>query len=728
MAISDPRKIRPVGQTPEPTSYDAEEDPLVELARIVSEDGGFSGRRAEKAKPRQEPQRNQRGLSADLEAELLQELESSFAEQQAPAPRPAPPPAPRPVASPPQAASVQPLPTPRTPQPQRPPVTPLRPEPAPIRETDLADTDADELLRSIEEQLGAFERRAQASRIAAEEEDAEAAFDAPVAPPDPADEWRPKHAARQRQPVEDEPAVRPVSRRQDPSAAAAGPADYRFRGPAGDRNRARHHDDEPAGEPVVLRPLSELSFGETPKARDPVAPPRPTNGAAPASDDLDPAESFVRRDRRASVEEFRREARGTVSDIKDVQFPDPAVEAGLADVEAEISRQLEPRYADPSFAGRRQAEAEEADEPRVAAVAAAREQIGRPPVRNATRRQPQQRRGGLRKGLLMAASVIVVAAVGAAAAMYMRAGEQAPSGPPPVIAAPEGAVKVEPQQEQAAAEGESVGEAVYNRVAGQANDTEEQVVDSAEEPREISRIVLPEQTANDDSVVRQVGEGAAPTATAEAPASTDDEIGPRKVQTFVVRPDGTVVTSEEAGARPDPAAAQQQQLAAQTEQIQPVPVATVAIGETASPTAPAEAATALSAPATATQDAGTGSEQALAALAPGDPVAAPAEVTAAPSEAPAATGAALPDAAASAGYVVQVSSQRSRAQAEAAYADMQNRYASVLGGLNASVQEADLGERGIYYRVRVGPWATRDEAVGVCETLRSAGGDCLVTQ
>ena len=41
MAGSDPKTIRALGQTSDRSDIDAEEDPLVELARIVSEDGGF---------------------------------------------------------------------------------------------------------------------------------------------------------------------------------------------------------------------------------------------------------------------------------------------------------------------------------------------------------------------------------------------------------------------------------------------------------------------------------------------------------------------------------------------------------------------------------------------------------------------------------------------------------------------------------------------------------------
>ena len=77
---------------------------------------------------------------------------------------------------------------------------------------------------------------------------------------------------------------------------------------------------------------------------------------------------------------------------------------------------------------------------------------------------------------------------------------------------------------------------------------------------------------------------------------------------------------------------------------------------------------------------------------------------------------------------MQISSQRSPEQADAAFADLQSRYASVLGSLDRVVQEADLGEKGIYYRVRVGPWASREEAIEVCEALKAAGGNCFVTR
>ncbi|MEM1045717.1 MAG: SPOR domain-containing protein [Pseudomonadota bacterium] len=80
---------------------------------------------------------------------------------------------------------------------------------------------------------------------------------------------------------------------------------------------------------------------------------------------------------------------------------------------------------------------------------------------------------------------------------------------------------------------------------------------------------------------------------------------------------------------------------------------------------------------------------------------------------------------ASGNYIVQVSSQRSQAQAQAAYADLQRRYPSVLGNRDSFIQRANLGDRGTYYRVRLGPFE-QQAAARLCNDLKAAGGDCFV--
>ena len=75
---------------------------------------------------------------------------------------------------------------------------------------------------------------------------------------------------------------------------------------------------------------------------------------------------------------------------------------------------------------------------------------------------------------------------------------------------------------------------------------------------------------------------------------------------------------------------------------------------------------------------------------------------------------------------VQVSSQKSETDAESSYRSIQSRYSSVLGGQPHTVRRADLGAKGVYYRAMVGPYASREEAVQLCSSLKSAGGDCVV--
>ncbi|MFG1480810.1 SPOR domain-containing protein [Xanthobacter sp. V4C-4] len=79
-------------------------------------------------------------------------------------------------------------------------------------------------------------------------------------------------------------------------------------------------------------------------------------------------------------------------------------------------------------------------------------------------------------------------------------------------------------------------------------------------------------------------------------------------------------------------------------------------------------------------------------------------------------------------FVVQVASQRSEADAMGSWKALQTRYPNLLGSYVASVKKADLGDRGIYYRAQVGPFASKDQANELCQALRGQGGDCMVTK
>jgi cell division septation protein DedD len=94
---------------------------------------------------------------------------------------------------------------------------------------------------------------------------------------------------------------------------------------------------------------------------------------------------------------------------------------------------------------------------------------------------------------------------------------------------------------------------------------------------------------------------------------------------------------------------------------------------------------------------------------------------------PSATSTAAPSAdATGGGYAVQVSSQRSETDAQTAFRALQAKYPTQLGGHSPLVRRADLGTKGIYYRALVGPFASMEQAAGLCSSLKAAGGNCIV--
>jgi hypothetical protein len=82
--------------------------------------------------------------------------------------------------------------------------------------------------------------------------------------------------------------------------------------------------------------------------------------------------------------------------------------------------------------------------------------------------------------------------------------------------------------------------------------------------------------------------------------------------------------------------------------------------------------------------------------------------------------------AAAGGFAVQVSSRRSEAEAQAAFRSLQARFPQQLGGRRAMVRRVNLGVKGVYYRVLVGPFGSGADAASLCSSLKAAGGSCIV--
>jgi cell division septation protein DedD len=109
---------------------------------------------------------------------------------------------------------------------------------------------------------------------------------------------------------------------------------------------------------------------------------------------------------------------------------------------------------------------------------------------------------------------------------------------------------------------------------------------------------------------------------------------------------------------------------------------------------------------------------------PGAEATARTRVAAAPN--PPAPRAAAPAAIPAGSYAVQVSSQRSEADAQASYRALQAKFPSQLGGREAVIRRADLGDRGTYFRALVGPFTSSEQAAEFCNGLKAAGGQCLI--
>jgi hypothetical protein len=76
--------------------------------------------------------------------------------------------------------------------------------------------------------------------------------------------------------------------------------------------------------------------------------------------------------------------------------------------------------------------------------------------------------------------------------------------------------------------------------------------------------------------------------------------------------------------------------------------------------------------------------------------------------------------------MVQLSSQKTEAEAQSAFRSLQTKFPSELGGLQPVVRRADLGSKGVFYRTMVGPFASAQEASQFCASYKAAGGQCVV--
>lgn len=282
--------------------------------------------------------------------------------------------------------------------------------------------------------------------------------------------------------------------------------------------------------------------------------------------------------------------------------------------------------------------------------------------------------------------------------------------------------------------------AVYDRVNGGDNSGEPQqtaLVEGAETPVAIDRVAA---AKSDDRLTDT-----------PAPATGGNSLlAPRRVQTVVVKPDGTIVSVQPEAPAQQVASVQPDATASATPVVSAEPQTPVLDGATLSTgTIPlprsAPAGVQIDQPTQVarvefTPPAATRQVQSQPVVRPAAPAVQPATSAPAananaplqlatpsrPAAAPAAAPVAQPTTSGG-GFVVQVSSQRSADAARASYANLQRRFGSILGGRGADIRQANVPDRGVFYRVRV-PAGSRSDANSLCERLKAAGGSCFVTR
>ena len=79
-------------------------------------------------------------------------------------------------------------------------------------------------------------------------------------------------------------------------------------------------------------------------------------------------------------------------------------------------------------------------------------------------------------------------------------------------------------------------------------------------------------------------------------------------------------------------------------------------------------------------------------------------------------------------YWIQIGSNTDEAASRAQWEKMQSAAQSLFANVGNRIQRADLGKRGVYYRVQVGPFASPGAAGQFCAQLKARQIDCFLAQ
>ncbi len=89
------------------------------------------------------------------------------------------------------------------------------------------------------------------------------------------------------------------------------------------------------------------------------------------------------------------------------------------------------------------------------------------------------------------------------------------------------------------------------------------------------------------------------------------------------------------------------------------------------------------------------------------------------------TAVAAPKAAPNGVWQVQLMSSPNKKAIEKSWSTLSNKY-NVLSGVSYEIETADLGAKGIFYRLKAGAYADKTEADALCKEIKNMGGTCIV--
>jgi hypothetical protein len=322
---------------------------------------------------------------------------------------------------------------------------------------------------------------------------------------------------------------------------------------------------------------------------------------------------------------------------------------------------------------------------------------------------PKERR--VRKILMTSSGLIGVLALGGALAFAYKIGgdsDIASTGKPPLIQADKGPVKRAPDK-PGGKQFPHKNKKIYERLQGEKSQEVERLVPRQEDVAAAATAALGGTQATDSASAQK----------APAPVVSSSPTGaPHKVKTLTVRPDGTIEAAtprQKVVKAPPPGA------------LGPANDGTVSMSFP-QPLANKKARVAAPAPAAVKKAVAPSLPKPVASAPPPAPKPiAPRAVAPAPATQRVASAPASAPAVSSGTYVVQVAARKSQTDALAAFADIQQKYPRLLSGYRPIIKRADLGNKGVWYRLNVGPVKGKQVASSLCKSLKGAGmRSCII--